>query len=146
MVRAYFDTSALVPAALAQHPNHEAALGRLKGLSHKKSRGYVSVDGIAEFYAVLTRAAFRPPIHPSEAWRMIEVILRRDVEVIALTAKESIEVTKECAAASWVGGRIHDAMHLRCARKAQCDRIYTYNVRDLRALAPQEIAASIMTP
>src|SRR5439155_9444578 len=53
---------------------------------------------------------------PSEAWQIIEeMILPHN---------------------GWAGGRIHDAIHLRCAQKARCDRICPFNVKDFRALAP----------
>src|ERR1700736_1749247 len=42
---------------------------------------------------------------------------------------------RHCATSGWAGGRIHDAVHLRCAEKASCDRIYTFNVKDFRTLA-----------
>jgi len=55
-------------------------------------------------------------------------------------------VTRGCAIAGWTGGRIHDAMHLRCAQKAQCDRIYTFNVKDFRTLAAPEMLSRIAAP
>lgn len=146
MMRSYFDTSVLVPAAIAQHPHHEPALARLKELARKKQRGYVSAHGITEFYSVLTRAPFKPPLHPIEVWRLIEEDILEHLDLVTLTAKESIDVTRGCAIAGWTGGRIHDAMHLRCAQKAQCDRIYTFNVRDFRALAAPEMLSQISTP
>lgn len=146
MARSYFDTSVLVPAALAQHPHHEPALARLRELAQEKQRGYVSAHGITEFYSVMTRTPFKPPLHPSEVWRLIEEVILEHLDLVTLTAKESIDVTRGCAIAGWTGGRIHDAMHLRCAQKSQCDRIYTFNVKDFRALAAPEMLSQIMTP
>ena len=43
-----------------------------------------------------------------------------------------------------IGARVYDALHLQCAKKAGCDRIYTFNVRHFRQLAPdwaEQIAA-----
>ena len=39
---------------------------------------------------------------------------------------------------SRVGGVVFEALHLHCAQKAACDRIYTFNVKDFRALAPNK--------
>ena len=47
---------------------------------------------------------------------------------------------------SWIGGRIHHVIHLRCAAKMKCDRIYTFNLRDFRAIAPMELADKISAP
>jgi len=35
------------------------------------------------------------------------------------------------------GGILYDALQLRCAEKARCDRIYTFNLSDFVRLAPQ---------
>jgi hypothetical protein len=32
---------------------------------------HISSHGLAEFYAVLTRTPFTPPIYPSEAWQLL---------------------------------------------------------------------------
>jgi hypothetical protein len=45
-----------------------------------------------------------------------------------------------------IGGLVFDALHLHCAEKAQCDRIYTFNVKDFRALAPDALVAKIAAP
>jgi len=68
------------------------------------------------------------------------------MELVILTPKEYREVVRHCAVNGWAGGRIHDAVHLRCAQKTNCDRIYTFNVRDFRALAPSDIADKISAP
>lgn len=146
MTRPYFDTSVLVSAAVAQHPHHEPALAGLKRLAGKKQRGYVNAHGISEFYSVLTRVPFRPSLHPSDVWRLIESVILEHLDLVTLTAKECIDLTRTCANAGWTGGRIHDAMHLRCAQKAQCDPIYTFNVKDFRALAGPEIQSQILAP
>ena len=44
------------------------------------------------------------------------------------------------------GARIYDALLLRCAAKANCDRVYTFNVRDFRAIAPPGLAERICAP
>jgi predicted nucleic acid-binding protein len=44
------------------------------------------------------------------------------------------------------GGRVFDALHLRCAEKAESDRIYTFKTKDFRSLAPPTLAARITAP
>ena len=65
---------------------------------------------------------------------------------MTLTSDEYQEVVRNCAINGWVGGRVHDSVHLRCALKAGCDRIYTFNVKDFRALAPAGLADKIAAP
>jgi predicted nucleic acid-binding protein len=68
------------------------------------------------------------------------------MELVTLTPREYREVVRHCAVSGWVGGKVHDAVHLRCAQKAGCARVYTFNVRDFRALAPADLADRIAVP
>ena len=142
----YFDTSVLVPAAVTRHPHNAPALAVLEELINRKHRGYVSAHSLTEFYSVLTRTPFKPPLYPGEAWQIIEEMILPHMELVILTPKEYREVVRHCAVNGWAGGRIHDAVHLRCAQKTNCDRIYTFNVRDFRALAPSDVADKISAP
>jgi predicted nucleic acid-binding protein len=142
----YFDTSVIVAAAVTRHPHNGPGLAVLEELVRRKHRGCVSAHGLTEVYSVLTRTPFRPPLYPSDAWQIIEEMILPYMELVTLTAKEYQEVVRHCAASGWTGGRIYDAVHLRCAQKAACDRIYTFNVKDFRALAPSDLAGKISAP
>jgi len=142
----YFDTSVLVPAAVTRHPHSAPALAVLEELVNRKHRGFISAHSLTEFYSVLTRTPFKPPLYPSEAWQIIEQMVLPNMELVTLTAKEYKEVVHECAVGGWAGGRIHDAVHLRCAQKVNADRIYTFNVKDFRSLASGGLAERIAAP
>jgi predicted nucleic acid-binding protein len=142
----YFDTSVLVPAAVTRHPHNAPALAVLEELLGRKHRGFISAHSLTEVYSVLTRTPFKPPIYPREAWQIIEEMILPHMEMVTLKPKEYQEVVRHCAASGWAGGRIHDAIHLRCAQKAECDRVYTFNVKDFRALAPVGLADKISAP
>ena len=142
----YFDTSIVVAAAVTQHPHNAPALAVLEELVSRKHRGYLSAHSLTEVYSVLTRTPFKPPLYPSEAWQIIEQMILPHMELVTLTPKEYREVVRHCAVSGWVGGKVHDAVHLRCAQKAGCDRIYTFNVKDFRALAPPNLAEKIAAP
>jgi hypothetical protein len=51
-----------------------------------------------------------------------------------------------CAQAGLGGGIIFDALHVFAAKKADWDYVYTYNIRDFRATAPEELKARIAAP
>lgn len=142
----YFDTSVLVPAAVTKHPHNAPALAVLEELIARKRRGFTSAHGLTELYSVLTRTPFKPPVYPSEAWQIIEGMILPHMELVSLTAAEYREVVRHCAVNGWTGGRVHDAVHLRCAQKAQCDRIYTFNIKDFRTLASADQAGKIAAP
>ena len=134
-VKWYFDTSVLVAAAVIRHPHNGPALAVLEEMLSPQHSGYISAHSLAEVYSVLTRTPFKPPLYPSEAWQIIGEMVLSHMELVTLTAEEYPEVVRHCATSGWTGGRVHDMVHLRCAQKASCDRIYTFNVKDFRALA-----------
>ena len=142
----YFDSSVLVSAAVTRHRHNAPALDVLEELLRRKHRGFISAHSLTEIYSVLTRTPFKPPLFPSEAWQIIEQMILPQIELVTLTAKEYREVVQRCAVSGWAGGRIHDAVHVRCAQKAACDRIYTFSVKDFRALAPPALADKVSAP
>ena len=133
----YFDSSVLVAAAVRTHSHHARATGILDELVKKKHRGYVSAHGLVEVYSVLTWAPFTPPVYPSEAWQILEQSFVPNLEVVTLSGKEYRDVIRDCAASGVAGGLVYDALHLHCAEKAGCERVYTFNVKEFRRLAPQ---------
>jgi len=145
-VRWYFDTSVLVAAAVARHPHNAAALAVLEEMLSRKHRSYVSAHSLTEVYSVLTSTPFKPPLYPSEAWRIIEGMILPHMELVPLTPAEYRDVVRQCATDGWAGGRVHGAVHLRCAQKASCDRVYTFNIRDFRALAGTSWEDKICAP
>jgi predicted nucleic acid-binding protein len=142
----YFDTSVLVQAAVKGHPHNVPALAILEELLRRGHRGVIGAHSLTEVYSVLTRTPFKPPLYPSEVWQIIEQMILPHMELVTLNAEEYREVVQRCAAGGWAGGRVHDSVHLRCAQKAECDRVYTFNVKDFRRLAPAGFAEKIAAP
>ena len=118
----------------------------LDALQSGKHRGYLSTHGLTEVYSSVTRTPFKPPVHPREALKAIEDQILRRMNLVSLDENEYIDVVRRAADAGWIGGRIHDIIHLQCAAKMKCDRIYTFNVRDFRAIAPIGLADKISAP
>jgi predicted nucleic acid-binding protein len=144
-VRVYFDTAVLVAASVADHPHYARGATALLAARTKKITACVSTHGLAEFYAVLTRTPFTPPVYPSEASRLLSDNILPFFEIVSLSAKEYQETIRDCAQQGWAGGRIYDALHICAAQKAACDRLYTFNVRHFQQLAPQ-LANRISAP
>jgi predicted nucleic acid-binding protein len=88
-------------------------------------QGCISTHGLAECYAVLTRAPFSPRVHPAEASRFLEDNIIPHFELVTLSADDYKLVLSGSAKAGLVGGVVYDALHLESARKAGCDRIFT---------------------
>jgi predicted nucleic acid-binding protein len=145
-VKFYFDTSVLVAASVQRHPHHAPAIQALDGMVSEGHTGCISAHGLAEVYAVLTRTPFIPAIYPGEAWQILEASILPDMEIVALSAAEYKDLVRQCAAEGQIGGRIYDWIHLRCAQKAKSDRLYTFNVKDFRALARDDFRDKVCTP
>jgi predicted nucleic acid-binding protein len=143
--KAYFDTSVLVAGCIQGHPQHSAAAALLAAAG-SQTRGFLSSHGLAELYAVLTRAPFTPPVYPSEAWQIIEQNVLSRCELVALETSEVADVVRGCARQGWLGGRVYDAIHVRCAGKVACDTLYTLNVKHFQELAPAELQPKIRLP
>jgi predicted nucleic acid-binding protein len=101
--------------------------------------------GLSEMYSVLTKTPFVPRISPNEAWQLLSDRVLDKFEIVHLTTEEHIGAIRRSSHDGWSGGRIFDALHLQAARKTQCERIYTFNVRHFRQLAP-DLADIIVAP
>lgn len=141
----FFDTSVLIPAFVLGHPHYERALGAIRQLRGTGNHGSMSQHGIAEFYAVMTALPLVPRVHPSEALRILEENILPHCRPINLDPKDYVQLAQRMAAHDWKGGKFYDALHLRCAQKANADRIYTFNVKHFQQMAP-ELAGSICAP
>ena len=144
-MKAYFDTAVLVAACIADHPHYRPAVTALEAAHTRKVEACVAAHGLAEFYSVLTRTPFSPPVFPHEAWQFVADNIVPVFEIVSLSSQEYQESIQRCAQSGWTGGRVYDVLHLKCAQKANCDRIYTFNVRRFRQLAP-ELSECIHAP
>ena len=136
-MKVYFDTTVLVASCVADHPHYAPASTALANVHAHTIQGYVGAHGLAEFYAVITRAPFSPPVFPNEAWQLLSENILSTFQVVSLSAKEYQESIRRCSQNGWAGGKIYDLLHIRSAQKAECERLYTFNVRHFRQLAPE---------
>lgn len=144
-MKVYFDTTVLVAACVEPHPHYRQSISALHSARDKKLEAHISGHALAEAYSVLTRTPFRPPIYPGLAWKLLEEEILPYFEIVTITPRMYRETIRECADHGWIGGRVHDAIHLRCARESGCERIYTFNVRHFQQLAP-DLAQRIGAP
>ncbi len=144
-MKVYFDTTIFVAASVRDHVHHNQAAPALALAMDGKVEGFATGHGLSEVYAVLTGTPFRPAVYPSEALKILSEEILPHFQLITVTPQMHIETIRECADRGWTGGRIYDAIHLRCAREAECERIYTFNVRHFQQLAP-DLAQRIGAP
>ena len=65
--------------------------------------------------------------------------------MVALTAQEYLSAIETAAHLRIAGVTIYDALLLKCARKVNAERIYTWNLRHFQLIAP-DLAERIVTP
>lgn len=135
-MRLYFDTSVLVSLAVAHHPHHDLAYTAFRQVTAGGHEGFVSAHGLAETFTTLTRLPITPMVHPSEAYRFVSETVVGHCEVVCLVEKDYMATLDAAAKAGLRGGVVYDALQLRCAEKARCDRIYTFNMLDFVRIAP----------
>ena len=60
-MKLFLDTSVLMGASSANHPQHTAALGAMESLRDGHNQAWISQHTLAETYAILTSAPLTPP-------------------------------------------------------------------------------------
>jgi len=141
----FCDTSVLVAACLRHHPHYERARPVLESIAGGKDRGVISAHSLAEAYSALTSVPLVPRILPSQAREIVSTNILPHFTSIAVTAEMYEQAIETCAARGLGGGKVYDALLLECARQSQAERIYTFNLKDFRKLAP-DLAERIAAP
>jgi len=138
----FLDTSVLIAIAHVNHIHH--APSRQLWDRCATSNAAVSTHTLAEIYSTLTAMPPGLRISPRDAVLVIETFLMR-VTPVALSAEAYLETLRDTANKGHSGGMIYDALHVACARKVAAERIYTWNLKHFRAVAP-DLAARIVSP
>jgi len=145
-VKIYCDTNVLIAAGIEAHSHHQQAVELLNPVWKGEVSACTSSHAIAEYFAVMTRLPCRPKIHPADADRMLQDDILPFFSWVELSAEEYRQALAMCLRANRPGAVIFDGLHLLSAQKAGCDRLYTFNVKDFRALAAPEWQSKIVTP
>lgn len=141
-MKAFFDTSALVPVFYGDHIHHRASLDRF--VRFDPTSGCCAAHGLAEVYSTLTRMPGRHRISGEQAMLFVGSIRER-LSVVALDGDEYTDALATSAGLGIVGGGIYDALLAHCALKARAQTIYTWNVRHYSLCGPK-IAKLLRTP
>ncbi len=138
----FLDTSVLIAASDADHPGHKPSAALLSAAT--KQTTACGAHTLAEVYAVLSRLPGGKWQRPEFAGLLVEQIAGRTT-VVPLTVEEYAATIRNTARSFLAGGIVFDALLLACARKVDAERIYTWNVRHFRVVAP-DLADRIVTP
>jgi predicted nucleic acid-binding protein len=141
-MKEFFDSSVLVAAFWAGHHDHEASLNLLAKANQRQSA--CAAHSLAEVYAVMTALPVRPAIPPEQALLFVRSARER-LTVVTLDENDYVETMQRTAELGFTGGRIYDALLLKCAWKIKARTIYTWNLKYFLALDPGQ-AGRVRTP
>jgi predicted nucleic acid-binding protein len=141
-MKAFFDTSVLVPVFFGDHVHHQASLALF--IAFDKSTACCGAHSLVEVYSALTRMPGRHRISGEQAILFIGNIRER-LSIVHLSGDEYADVLEASAARGIVGGGIYDAMLAKCALKARAETIYSWNVRHYTLCGP-DVTQRLRTP
>ncbi|SPF55611.1 PilT protein domain protein [Candidatus Sulfopaludibacter sp. SbA4] len=141
-MKAFFDSSVLVPVFYGDHEHHERSMAVFK--KYGKVQACCGAHTLAEVYSSLTRMPGRHRISAEQGILFIEN-LREKLTVVSLDAEEYWQGLNKYADLGIVGGTIYDAMLGYCALKGKAETIYSWNTRHYQQLGP-EIVKRLQTP
>jgi len=141
-IKVFLDTSVLIAANDMDHERHAESRPLLAAATRENCA--CGAHSLAETYANLSVVRGGRQLRPETALRLVEQIAGR-MMVVALDPEEYLAAVRDAASLRIAGGTIYDALLLMCARKVDAERIYTWNVRHFKLVAP-DLAGRIVTP
>jgi predicted nucleic acid-binding protein len=141
-MKAFFDTSVLVPVFYADHVHHQSSFDRF--LQFDPSTGCCGAHSLAEVYSTMTRMPGKHRISGEQAMLFVDSICER-LSLVALDGKEYAQALHGAASLNVVGGGIYDALLAYCALKAEAATIYSWNQRHYAQCGP-EVTRRLQTP
>jgi predicted nucleic acid-binding protein len=141
-MRDFFDTSVLIAAFWRGHAQHASSL-RLFAAAHKEHSA-CGIHTLAEVYASMSALPVKPMIPPEQAFLFVEEVRQR-LTLVSLSDREYLATIQEASEQGLTGGRIYDALLLRCAANCGAQHIYTLNLKHFQNIAPR-LAPRMRTP
>ncbi|MBD2491522.1 PIN domain-containing protein [Aulosira sp. FACHB-615] len=143
-MKVLFDTSALVPAIIVNHPQHSVCFTKIQSAKSGQIQGFISTHSLAETYSVITRLPVQPRISPQQAQSIVVDILQY-LEGVPLVVQDYQNAIAQMATLNLPGGAIFDALIAQAALKAQVDILLTLNPNHFTRLG-SAIASIVQVP
>ena len=133
MIRAVYDTSALIALLVVEHPHNASST---ESFEREHEERLCSTHALAETYRGLTALPIQPRITPEQALRLIRERILTAATVISLDDEDYIATLERMASLGLVSGAIYDGLHVRAAEKIGADELVTFNERDFERMPP----------
>lgn len=141
-MKAFLDSSVLVPVFLAEHPHHTASIKLFQRCTPETA--CCASHSLAEVYSTLTRLPLPHRAKPFQAVECLEAIKKR-CTLVSLSGDLYFSTIRDAAMKQIVGGTVYDALIARCALQMDVDEIYSWNARHFKILG-EEIRNRIKLP
>lgn len=141
-MRAFLDTSVLVPVFYGDHVHHQASLEVFTRYGRKDA--CCGAHSLVEVYSALTRMPGKYRISGEQAMLFVGNIRER-LTVVGLTPDETFSRLQVNAALGIAGGAIYDALLAGCALKSGAEKLFTWNLRHYGQFGPK-VASLLQTP
>lgn len=128
------DTSVIIPALLAWHEHHGAALPVVSRALAERGPAIVPLPALIEAFAVLTRLPAPWRLRPMDAHRLLEGTFRGKALLVGLDGDEAWELLDDALPRGVSGGATYDAHIAACAIKAGAAQLATFNSRHFERL------------
>jgi predicted nucleic acid-binding protein len=130
-VKAFFDTSVLVPVFYGDHEHHADSLAAF--LAQSRDDACCGAHSLAEVYSALTGMPGKFRVNADQAMLFIGSIEER-LTIVSLSSDEYLAALRHWSASPITGGTVYDALLASCALKADADIIYSWNLRHYRQM------------
>ena len=134
------DASVIIPALLAWHEHHEAALPVVQRALAEPGGALVPLPALLEAYAVMTRLPPPGRLRPQDAATLLRGTFAGRARLAALSDEAGWELLDSLSEAGIAGGATFDAHVLACARSAGAQALATFNRRDFERFGLRGIA------
>ena len=141
-MKAFLDTSILVPVFYGDHAHHVASLDLFTKFPKKDV--CCGAHSLVEVYSTLTRMPGKHRIS-SEQGMLFITDIRERVTVVSLSADEYGEMLQRYSSLGIIGGMIYDAVLATCALKAKVETLFTWNIRHYGQFGT-EVSRILKTP
>jgi predicted nucleic acid-binding protein len=141
-MKAFFDTSVLIPIFYGDHQHHSRSLMALK--QYKKSQACLAAHSLIEVYSCLSRMSGKYRIGPDQALLFVESLQER-LTTIVLDAGSYRAALQSFPAKGIVGGTAYDALLAHHAIIANAEVIYTWNLQHFQQLGT-EVSRRVQSP
>jgi predicted nucleic acid-binding protein len=141
-MKAFLDTSVLVPVFYGDHVHHAASLAIFT--RYGKEEACCGAHSLVEVYSAMTRMPGKHRISGDQGMLFIND-LRERLTIVGLTPDEYFAMLQSNAALGIVGGAIYDALLAACALKSGAEKLFTWNLRHYEQLGPK-ITPLLQTP